>query len=125
MDDFEWAINHLANVSDKVIKKGTAWLLYGFDETNVYDVHKYLYDIGFTYATNVSNNTVEVINEARVISCIFSDNIKGSNLTYCSNPHYDRDNGSVDIARNHSGESELNIFEWVDGFCLFRETILL
>jgi hypothetical protein len=124
MDDFEWAIDHLANVSDKVITKGIAWLLYGFDETNVYDVHKYLYDIGFTYATNVSNNTVEVINEARTISCVFSDNIKGTTMTYSTYTDYNNGN-TVDIARNHSGVSELNVFKWDDGFCLFQKKILL
>tara|TARA_R110000803_G_scaffold202415_3_gene267559 strand:+ start:427 stop:804 length:378 start_codon:yes stop_codon:yes gene_type:complete len=125
MDDFKWAINHLANVSDKVIKKGTAWILCGVDETNVYDVHKYLYDIGFTYATNQLNNEVEVVGEARVISCIFSDNIERGTITYSSYPHYDSNNGSVDIAKGNSGESELNIFKWYDGFCLFQEKILL
>jgi hypothetical protein len=123
MDDFGWVIDHLEKVGDKVIKKGTAWILYGVDETNVYDVHKYLYDIGFTYVTNQSNDEVEVVDEARVISCIFSDNIKGDTITYSRYPYYNSD--SVDIAKRHSGKSELNVFKWDDGFCLFQETILL
>jgi hypothetical protein len=120
MDDFQWVIDHLEQVGNKEIRKGIAWILCGVDETNVYDVHKYLYDIGFTYTTNISN-TVEVKDKARVICCIF---VEGG-IYYTPYLYHDTVGDITDMSKRHSGVSELDVFKWDDGFCLFQETILL
>jgi hypothetical protein len=100
-------------------QKNTCWCIMGITPHEVYKAQKYLFNLGFSYHDKDNNAYVK---DTRIctLGSVFNDNIFNGTLTYSTDRDY---MSTVNTAKKHSGKDHITVFEWVNGYCVFKEII--
>jgi len=99
-------------------QKNTCWCIIGITPYEVYKSQKYLFDLGFGY--HGGNNNYVKDTSICILGSVFNDNIFNGTITYSTSRDYMT---TINTAKKHSGKDHITVFEWLNGCCVFKESI--